>query len=165
MDRETSGGSVLLFAVAMCLGIFLCRNPGLNQPAPGFSLPEAFGGRVELENYRGQPLLLLFWTTSCGFCRAELPILNRLAPEFQHSGIAVVTIHLGDSRGVREYLSSNAIDLTSLLDADGEAGQAYHVSGVPRLVLIGSDGKIRRSEAGLRDENALREWIQAVSPS
>ena len=49
------------------------------------------------------------------------------------------------NRVKRNYASSNRIGLTSLYDSQGEVAQAYHVSGVPKLVLIGKDGKIKRS--------------------
>jgi len=77
----------------------------------------------------------------------------------------VVTIHVGGADGVREYLRSNHLEMTALADADGAAAQAYHVSGVPKLVLIGVDGKIKRTTAGFADESVLQEWMDLVRPS
>ena len=51
------------------------------------------------------------------------------------------------------------------MDADGSVGQAYHVSGVPKLVLIGADGKIKRSTAGMADEKTLEQWMDAAGVS
>jgi hypothetical protein len=56
-------------------------------------------------------------------------------------------------------MAAKHLRLINLIDADGETAQRYQVSGVPKLVLIGPDGKIRRSAAGWRDERTLREWI------
>jgi len=164
MAQQSSGGA-LLFAVAILAGIYLARDSGVNQPAPGFSLPETYGGRVDLASYRGQPVLLVFWTTSCGICRRELPVLSQLDPEFHRKGIAVIAIHLGTVQEARDYMRSNQVSLTSLVDAEGTVGQAYRVSGVPKLVLIGADGRIKKTSAGMANESVLREWIAAVSGS
>ena len=155
----------MFVAAALVAGLFLTRDSVINQPAPSFSLPETYGGRVDLESYRGQPVLLVFWMTSCGICRAELPLLSRIAPELRRKGIAVVAIHLGEADGARDYLRANDIALTSLIDTDGSVSRAYRVSGVPKLVLIGADGKIKRARAGLARQDTLRAWADAVSPS
>ena len=162
---QQSGAGFLLFVAAVVAGIYLTHDASLNQQAPAFSLPETYGGRVDLESYRGRPVLLVFWMTSCGICRRELPVVNQLAPELRSKGIAVVAVHLGGGDDVREYVRSNHIDITSLVDSEGAVGNAYHVSGVPKLVLIGNDGKIKRTTSGMADESVLREWMDVASGS
>jgi peroxiredoxin len=162
---QQATGAVLLCAVAIFGGLYLTRDAELNQPAPGFSLPETYGGSVGFESYRGHPVLLVFWTTSCGICRRELPAVSHVAPEFRSKGIGVVAIHLGGADDVRDFMRSNHIALTSLVDAEGVVGQAYRVSGVPKMVLIRADGKIKRTKAGMADESELREWIEAAGAS
>jgi len=155
----------LVFFVALFLSIFLTRSGSLSPPAPRFSLPETNGGQVDLESYRGRPVLLVFWVSSCSICQRELPLLNQLEPAFRSRGIAVVTIHLGGEGAARDYMSSHSIGLTSLFDDRGAVGKAYHVGGVPRLVLIGRDGKVIRSMSGWTEEGVLRGWMDAASAS
>lgn len=164
MTQHSSGG-VLVFALALFAGIYLTRDNSLGRQAPAFSLPETYGGQLDLESFHGRPVLLAFWTTSCGICRRELPILSRLAPRFRSRGIEIVAIHLGGPGEAREYMRSNHIDLTSLVDTEGAVGRAYHVSGVPALVLIGGDGTIKRRLAGMAGESVLTKWMDAVGGS
>jgi len=163
--EERSNLGILAFVAVVLLGFFWTRDPSLNRQAPEFSLPESYGGRVDLASYRGRPVLLVFWTTSCGICRHELPLLNQLAPEFASKGIAVVTVLLGGKDEARSYLSANHLDLTAVVDSDGAVAGAYHVNGVPRLVLITKDGKVKRAASGWTDESTLRDWMDAVSGS
>ena len=154
------------FAVIAILGgVYLTRDAGLGQPAPDFSLLESYGGRVDLASYRGRPVLLVFWTTSCGICQHELPVLNQMGPQFASKGISVVAIHLGGSDAARDYMAANHLDLTSAADPDGEVGRAYHVVGVPKLVLIGSDGRVKRAASGWTDPSVLREWMEQAGGS
>jgi peroxiredoxin len=164
MAQQSSAG-VLVFVAVIVAGLYLTHDATLNREAPGFSLPETGGGKVDLESYRGRPVLLVFWMTSCGICRRELPVLNQLAPEFRSKGIGVVAIHLGGGDVARDYIRSNGISITSLFDSGGSVGHAYQVNGVPKLVLIGDDGRIKRTTAGMADESVLREWMDAVGGS
>ena len=82
-----------------------------------------------------------------------------MAPEFRSKGIAVVAIHLGGADDARDDMRSNHIEMTSLADSEGAVGRAYRVSAVPKLVLIGHDGRIKQTANGMADESVLREWI------
>lgn len=158
-----SSGKVVLFTGAIFAFLYLSHDSMLNRPAPGFSLPEDYGGAVDLASYRGRPVLLIFWTTSCGYCRQELPLVSRLAPEFRSKGIAVLAVNLGGD--ARDYIRSNDIHITSLVDAEGAVGHSYRVSGVPKLVLIDAAGKVVRISNGAAGEDELRAWMDAVTAS
>lgn len=162
MEQRSSGG-VLLFILAIFLGLYLTRDADRGRQAPDFSLPKMYGGRIDLASYRGRPVLLVFWMTSCGICRHELPLLNRMAPRFRSKGIDVVAVHLGGVDDARDYFRENHLDLTSVIDSDGDAARAYHVRGVPKMVLIGKDGVIQRTTAGMANEEVLDEWMDLVT--
>jgi peroxiredoxin len=164
MTQQSRIGIFLLTA-AVLLIFFLKRDNNLNVPAPDFSLETPLGARVGLESYRGRPVLLVFWTTSCGICQHEMPLLNLMAAEFRNKGISVVAIHLGREEEARSYMQSKGIDLALLADPQGVAARAYHVNGIPKLVLIGSDGKIKKAASGWTDQRVLRDWIDSISGS
>jgi cytochrome c biogenesis protein CcmG, thiol:disulfide interchange protein DsbE len=149
----------------LILGIYAASGGSFHSTAPEFSLPEIDHGQVELSSYRGRPVLLVFWTTSCSICQQELPMLERLAPEFRSKGIAVLAIHLGEEGAARDFMDANRISFTSLVDSSGKVGSKYHVGGVPKLVLVGSDGKIQDSTSGWTSESVLRDWIDSASGS
>jgi len=151
-----------MVVAALLLGVYLVRTGGFSNPAPAFSLPEPDGGQVDLASYTGRPVLLVFWTTSCPICQRELPMLNQMEPEFRARGISVLTICLGSEGDAREYLDSRRIGLRSVYDERGRVGHAYHVSGVPGLVLVDKDGKVKRSTTGWTSDRVLRNWMGTV---
>src|SRR5437773_6801706 len=55
----------------------------LGSEAPGFELPDLAGERESLTQFRGQPLLLIFFNPACGFCRDMMPMLAAVAAGFQ----------------------------------------------------------------------------------
>jgi methylamine dehydrogenase accessory protein MauD len=154
--------TVLILIAAVVVGFCISHYGNLGSAAPAFSLPEIDAGQVDLASYSGQPVLLVFWTTSCPICQHELPLLNRMDPEFRSKGISVVTICLGGPDETRDYVNSKRIALKTLYDAEGKVGRAYRVGGVPKLVLIDKDGKVKRSSSGWTSEGILREWMDGV---
>lgn len=127
------------------------------KPAPDFEVRGAYGGRVELSSYRGQPLLVVFWTTSCGICRYALPVIDRIGAEYP--GLEILAVNIGDAEGAREFVSESRLRLNCAVDESGEVAQRYGVRGVPKLVMIGRDGKVSQVLNGSRNDDALRRWI------
>ena len=159
MLRQVNVKFVMVVA-ALVAGLYMSRGGTLvSRPAPDFSLPGVYGGRFNLDTYRGRPVLLVFWTSSCSICQHELPMLSRLEPTFRSKGVTILAIHLGGEEAAADYLGANSISLTALVDDNGAVGRKYRVGGVPKLVLVGADGKIKRSKSGWTDESVLRRWI------
>ncbi len=161
--RRRNGPAAWLLAGVLAVAWFLSRDTLGRGPAPSFSLPETYGGRVDLSSYKGRPVLLAFWTTSCGICRRQIPLLNRMSAEFRSRGVEVATICLGAKNDAREYLRDNGISLTALVDEQGSTAESYQVSGVPKLVLVGADGNVLRTHAGMLGEAGLRRWMDAAA--
>jgi peroxiredoxin len=161
MQRKSGMGFLGVLAVAAFT--FLLQWDGMaGRPAPEFTVNHVYGGRVDLNAYRGKTVLLVFWLTSCGICRHELPLLDRLNSEFRGRGVEVLAINIRDIDGAREFMATEHLRLTNLVDPDGETAERYNVSGVPKLFLIGPDGKIRKSAAGWQDERTLRAWLRSA---
>jgi peroxiredoxin len=154
-DRSSS--PLVWIAAAVVVLLFLRHNE-VGRAAPDFALRGAYGGEYSLDSFRGKPVLLVFWTTSCSICRHELPVLDSLFPDAMRKGVEIAAVNIGDADGAREVL--RPMHLLNLVDADGSTARSYGVSGVPKLVLIGADGKIKRSQSGWTREAALRTWLQ-----
>jgi peroxiredoxin len=163
MERAKLG--LVLFALVGLAGLYLTRDGLLRRPAPDFSLPGVYGDRFDLDSYRGRPVLLVFWTTSCPICQRELPLLSQLEPSFRSRGVSLLAIHIGGEGDAADYLSSNRVNLTAASDSDGGVARAYHVSGVPKLVLIDREGKVKRSTSGWTSESVLRRWMDVAGGS
>ncbi len=64
----------------------------LPQPAPEFTALDITGKQVKLSDYRGKVVLLNFWASWCGVCKAEKPSLSGMATEMASGDFQVVTI-------------------------------------------------------------------------
>jgi len=154
-DRSSS--PLIWIADGVAAFLIFQRNE-VGRQAPDFALQGAYGGEYRLDSFRGKSVLLVFWNTNCGFCRQELPILDSLYGEAARNGVEIACVNIRDVDGARDVM--RPLHLLNLVDADGSVAQSYGVRGVPKLVLIGADGKIKRSAPGMQGEAALRTWLR-----
>ncbi|MFP6626534.1 MAG: prolipoprotein diacylglyceryl transferase family protein [Deltaproteobacteria bacterium] len=157
--------------VAFVLALPACQTTGLaiGERAPDFVLPRLDGSVQRLANYRGRPVLINHWATWCPPCIEEVPVLNDIAREFGPRGLAVLALAADeDSRAVADFIAKTPVAFDILLDASGEIGTKYGITGYPETFLVDRDGRIRGrvigpipSVAGRPDER-FREKIKAL---
>ena len=63
-------------------------------PAPAFTLPTLSGVPIRLSDLRGKVVLLNFWVTWCGSCRAEMPSIDALHRRYKNRGLEVLAVNL-----------------------------------------------------------------------
>jgi thiol-disulfide isomerase/thioredoxin len=149
---------IVLFLAALAgwfvlptLGNRLSRKTG--EPAPEFSLPVVLGGDAEsrqsLSALRGKVVLLDFWATWCGPCRQTLPLVERLAQEHRKDSLVVLGINQGETAAqIHQFYGSREPGYAILSDIDGAVSNEWGVSGLPTLIAIDAQGRIRGSISG-----------------
>ena len=155
---ENRSSSLFIWLIVGLAAFVLFRHSEVGRAAPDFALHGAYGGEYRLDSFRGKPVLLVFWGTHCSICRHELPILDGMRAEARQNGVEIACVNIGDADGAREVM--RPYRLLNLVDPDGSAARSYGVSGIPKLVLIGADGKIRRSTSGYESEDSLRSMFR-----
>jgi len=134
--------------LAMSAFQYLTR-PGAGDVAPQFALDTLSGERVELSGFAGRPVLLHFFASWCGPCRAEFPQLSAVQDEFEAEGLAVLSVAEDEKLGPLEaFAEMTKPTFPVLLDMDGEVADSYMSYAVPETFLIDREGLIRWRNAG-----------------
>ncbi len=112
--------------------------------APDFTLKDLQGNRITLSDFKGKkPVLLVFFTTWCPYCRAEVPNINNISSRYRSSGLEVIGVDIQEPREkVSAFADRNKINFPVLLDSDGKIFRQYRVAGVPARILITKEGKV-----------------------
>ncbi len=111
-------------------------EPG--TPAPAFALPDLAGRERRLEEFRGKPLLLAFFSTTCGYCQQMAPRLGEL-PE---DGPRVLLISRGDVDEHLQLAAEHKWRCDVVLEQGTENLTAYKATGTPTGYLIDAEGRI-----------------------
>lgn len=144
----------LLLLIFSC--VFLCacsigeespKGPpakiAVDAAAPDFRLKDLRGQEVSLGDLRGRPVLLVFGTTWCPFCREEIPRIKEIYRDGKEKKLEVLNIYINENDGkVADFAAKYELPYRVLLDKDGRVAERYQVLGVPTLVLLDRQGKV-----------------------
>lgn len=129
--------------------------------APEFSLTALDGGKFSLqEALRKGPVVVAFFKISCPVCQYAFPFFERLYKAYGNRNVTVVGISQNDARDTAAFLKEYGVTFRTLLDdPNGYAvSNAYGLTNVPSLFLVGQDGRIELSSVGW-----VKQDIEAVS--
>ena len=132
---------------------------------PPLELRDLDGGVHRLQDYRGQVVLVNFWATWCGPCRAEMPSIERLRAQMAGRPFAILAVNVGESERIaREYAASLPVRFTILLDRDTKVTRAWSARVLPATFIVGPDGRMRYRHFGELDwsSDAVRAQIESL---
>ncbi len=112
------------------------------------------GKPFDWSTYAGKVVLVDFWATWCGPCRAELPNVKENYERFHDKGFEVVGISLDDAgpegkAKLESFLADNQIPWANIYSSDEKAGgwenpiaTHYGIMGIPATMLVDREGKV-----------------------
>jgi peroxiredoxin len=122
------------------------------KPAPDFILKDVENNWVNLKEFQGKIVLLLFWTTWCPSCRKEVTSLSKLYNEFKDRDFVVFGINVKENRQiVKKYIKKKKMTFPILLDLDGKVEKHYGVRAHPTHFFINRQGEMIASALGERN--------------
>jgi thiol-disulfide isomerase/thioredoxin len=122
----------------------LVRRSTLPPPAkkgdavPALRLPDLDGAEVNLASFRGRRTLVLFWSTTCGFCQQMLEDVKKWERARPANSPELLII----SSGTPEANRQQGFHAPVLLDADWGAGTVLGAGGTPSALIIDEEGKV-----------------------
>ncbi|MER3419061.1 MAG: TlpA family protein disulfide reductase [Chloroflexota bacterium] len=143
--------------------------PKVGQPAPDFALWSLDGQTVRLSDLRGRVVLINFWATWCGPCRAEMPEIEAVYRESKEQDFVVLAINeenasLEEARKLaRDFRDELDLTFPILLDGpDGQVFRQYRLYGLPSSFIVDRDGIIRTVRFGPLNRDFLRARLEEL---
>ena len=134
------------FAPAPATTIVPAETQEATNAAPDFTVYDIDGNGVKLSNFRGKPVILNFWASWCGPCKAEMPDLET-AFQTYGSDIQFVTVNLTDGSNetvdsASAYIAQQGYTFPVYYDTALSAAYAYGVNSIPRTYFLDADGNL-----------------------
>ena len=127
----------------------------------GLSGPGLQGGTIDIKQFKGRTVLVLFWTTSCEPCREDLPELKKLYTQYSKKGFEVLGVNLDDRKpAVTQYLQQAAVtwpQIHSPGNLESPVAREYGVIALPTMFLVDDTGKVVNRSINVGE---LKEYLE-----
>ena len=134
------------------------------RPAPEFSLKDADGKTVRLEDYKGKVVLLDFFATWCGPCKIEIPWFMEMERKNKDKGFSVLGVSMDDEgwEVVKPFLASLGVNYRVVIGNDSTAQLYGGVDALPTTFLIDRSGKIAAVHIGLASKKDFEDGVEQL---
>ena len=142
----------------------LGEKPTTSRQAGLFSLPTLDGNAtLSLEDYRGNVVMLDFWSSWCPPCRVEAPVLSQVYREYADQPVEFIGIAIWDDEdAIRAFADEFQVTYPLVVDTKGRVALDYGVSGIPEKFFIDETGALQRSFVGPMSPEALRNILDEM---
>ena len=136
------------------------KNP---DAAPGFQLNDLEGKPVSLAEAKGKVVLLNFWATWCGPCRAEIADLVDLQKRYSDKlEIIALATQEDDSDEVRRFVQHSGINYRVAMASDDVVREYGGIAALPTSFVIDAQGRVVQKHVGLNDPSLYERELKAM---
>ncbi len=132
-----------LAVAALCTTVQAGDPPKVGEPIPKIQARELFNNEynLNLEDLQGYIVVVEFWATWCGPCKASIPHLSEMQERYTDRGVVFIGLSDEKTDTVRKFLQSTKMKY--LVGAESSTGRDFGVNAIPAAFLVDPDGVLR----------------------
>jgi len=136
------------------------RDP---DAAPDFKAKDLDGREIGLEAYQGKVILLNFWASWCGPCRAEIPGLIELQNKYKDRlQIIGMVVDDDDEQEIREVLKSESVNYPVAFTTPQVRMDYGGIAALPTVFVINAEGRVVQKHVGLYNPELYETEVRAL---
>ena len=117
---------------------------------------------TDLEAYSGKPLLVFYFSSTCGHCRHATPEVLKIVNDYKDQGLTSIAIAAGSNnkRGIRGFMDDMKVEnMAVLFDEAHEFGTLYSDGYVPKIYVVHPDGSFTEYKDFMKEIDKVRAEI------
>jgi thiol-disulfide isomerase/thioredoxin len=146
------------------------RKSMLNEKAPMFALVDLDGKKIDLNELKGKVVVVDFWATWCGPCKASFPGMQKMVSKYKNDDnvkfVFIDTWERGDEKqkNAAEFIANNKYTFQVLMDNDDKVVAEFKVEGIPTKFVIDKNGIVRFKSIGFNgsDDKLVAELTAMI---
>lgn len=155
--------------LALAIGVLVWSASNLAWQAlerdahlPALTLYDGHGAPVQLQDYRGKPLVINLWASWCPPCRREMPVLAQA--QAREGGSTFLFVNQGESaEAIAHFLANSALPLENvLLDQDARLGRQVGSGALPTTLFYDAGGRRVGSHLGELSRASLARALETL---
>jgi thiol-disulfide isomerase/thioredoxin len=155
------------FAVAASVLVFSAGSRPAeagDMMAPAFAVKTVDGKTLKLSDLRNKPVIVDFWATWCGPCRASMPDLNDMHARYGAKGLTVVGLSVDETgpAPVKRFASQLGVKFTIAMANDDILDAYGPIRSIPTTFFINRKGEIVRRVIGRIDSETMNNYVQEI---
>ena len=117
------------------------------------------GGTVDVSDYRGKALLVLFWSTWCKPCTEDLPQIKELYLKYHSAGFEIIGVNLDTTIDpIGPYMKQHGVTWPQIRESGGlesKPARSFGIISLPTMFLLDKSGNVVHSSAAVADLKTL----------
>ena len=156
--------AILLLLAPMAL---LRAEPDKPVAAPAWKLKGLDGSTVSSDQFKGKVVVLDFWATWCGPCKAEIPGYIALQKKYGADGLVIIGVSKDDDEPSRQktvqgFADAHGMNYPIVFTSDEIEAALGGIDAIPTTFIIGRDGNIRSKKVGELETGEFEKRLLAV---
>ena len=162
--RLTIHAPRLPFAAATVALLALSPFAASARPAPAFTVKTLDGKPLKSSDLRQKPMIVDFWATWCGPCRASMPHLSAMQTRYEKQGLTVIGLSVDESgpQGVKKFASQLGVKFTLAMANDDVLDAYGPIRSIPTTFFINRKGDIVRRVVGYIDGETMEDYVKEI---
>lgn len=162
--RLISHSPHLPFTVAAIALLTLTPLAASARPAPSFSVKTLEGKPLRSADLKQKPMIVDFWATWCGPCRASMPHLSAMQTRYEKQGLTVIGLSVDENgpQGVRKFADKLGVKFTLAMANDDVLDAYGPIRSIPTTFFINRKGDIVRRVVGYIDGETMEDYVKEI---